>query len=460
VNNIESTLQAYQHYKILSLLGEGGSGKTYLAFDSHAKTEVAIKILTLHSISGWKILELFEREAKILQQINHFAIPRYLDFFHSAEEDIFCLVQSIAPGKPLSEWIAKGHQFSEIQLSQIAEQILEILIYLQTFSPPIIHRDIKPQNILLAESGKISLVDFGAVRDAYHLTITGGSTIVGTYGYMAPEQFRGQAVLSTDLYGLGTTLLYLKSSQDPADLPTQKMKIAFRNHMEFSPDFANWLDGLLAPFPEDRYLNAAIALDYLHGKAKIKAPRPKQPLTHLSRTADGIAISIPPIWLDTMRSRITFITISLVAIITAFCTMMFAEAFFSNFLIIVFVFFIFFPLSIAVSCAILFLSGVTILSLYRYCIEVLCHHKIIIDNQNIFCKTEIAGNIITERIMSAKDVQLKWSNGGMEFSLSSPYSKQYRNRIYSFGHFLDRPEQLWLMDEINQHLKFYADKAD
>ena len=240
-----STEILHQRYQISDLLGEGGNGKTYRAFDQQASKEVAIKILNTYGMPDWKTLELFEREVKILSQLDHPAIPRYLDFFRAtiAGNETLCLVQEIAPGRTLSGrtlsgWIDAGHVFTEARLQNIAEKVLEILQYLQSFAPPIIHRDIKPQNILLTGTGEIYLVDFGAVRDTYNLTITGGSTIVGTYGYMAPEQTRGQAVLATDLYGLGTTLLYLKAGVDPAYLPVKQMKIDFQKSLKFSPTLA------------------------------------------------------------------------------------------------------------------------------------------------------------------------------------------------------------------------------
>jgi eukaryotic-like serine/threonine-protein kinase len=312
-------------YQIIDLLGEGGSGKTYRALDTRTQTEVAIKVLNLHGAVDWKTLELFEREAKILAQLEHPNIPHYLDYFETivGDEESFCLVQAIASGKSLTAWVEEGYTFSEPELKQIAKQILEILIYLQTFTPAIIHRDLNPHNILRSESGVISLVDFGAVRDTYHLTITGGSTIVGTYGYMAPEQFRGQAVLSTDLYGLGTTLLYLKSGQDPVHLPVKQMKIDFRERVKVSIEFANWLDRLLEPIPEDRYQNATLALDYLDGKAVTKSSRPKYPIAHISRHDNNLKIVIPPIWFATYSSKDTFITIVLLSLLgIAICWVM------------------------------------------------------------------------------------------------------------------------------------------
>lgn len=79
------------------------------------------------------------------------------------------------------------------------------MIYLQQLEPPIIHRDIKPNNIIRDRDGKVFLVDFGAVRDTYYTTSMHGSTVVGTFGYMAPEEFRSKALPARDLYGLGAT---------------------------------------------------------------------------------------------------------------------------------------------------------------------------------------------------------------------------------------------------------------
>ena len=96
-----------------------------------------------------------------------------------------------------------------------------------------------------------------------------GSTVVGTYGYMAPEQYRGNALLSTDLYGLGCTLLFLLTRQHPAELPQRKLKINFRSMVNLQPNFANWLEKLIEPNVENRFQNAQDALDVLSGNTSI-----------------------------------------------------------------------------------------------------------------------------------------------------------------------------------------------
>ena len=247
-------------YSIIAQLGQGGNAITYQAKDLQTNQLVAIKVLSLRNLDNWKQIELFKREAKILQQLNHPHIPKYLDYFQIETESnrLFYLVQQLAPGKSLATLINEGWQPNEETIKKIAQQILEILFYLQSCIPPIIHRDIKPQNIIY-DSANIFLVDFGAVQDTYHHTIM-GSTVVGTYGYMAPEQFRGQAFLSTDLYGLGTTILFLLTGKHPIDLPYKKLKLQFRHLVSIKAKFANWIEILIEPNLNLRFINAEEAL--------------------------------------------------------------------------------------------------------------------------------------------------------------------------------------------------------
>ncbi|MGD1911127.1 MAG: ankyrin repeat domain-containing protein [Rivularia sp. (in: cyanobacteria)] len=263
----------------MKTLGEGGSGITYLALDLQNHQTVALKALSLHRINHWKAMELFEREAKILSQLNHPAIPRYLQYFdtNTKNEHNFYIAQQLAPGNSLAFLVKNNWRTNEKQVRNIATQILEILIYLHSLKPPVIHRDIKPQNIIHNRDGKIFLVDFGAVKDTYYSTAISGSTVVGTYGYMAPEQFQGKAVPATDLYGLAATLLFLLTHREAADFPTDGLKIDFRSWVRVSEDFADWLEIMLSPDLDERFSSAKIALEVLSGKRKI-ITAPKKPM--------------------------------------------------------------------------------------------------------------------------------------------------------------------------------------
>lgn len=289
-----------QRYRIINTLGQGGIGITYQALDLKTNQEVALKVLSLRQMNEWKKIELFEREAQILSQLNHPGIPQYLDYFQvdTATDRYFYIAQQLAPGKSLAELVENGWRSKESEVKEIVIKILNILVYLQSLTPPVIHRDIKPQNIILTPDKQIFLVDFGAVQDTYHNTISGGSTIVGTFGYMAPEQCRGQAVLSTDLYGLGTTILFLLTGKSPEKLPSRNLKLNFRSHVRVSPKFANWLEKMLEPAIEDRFISASVALATLQGEQTIAKNfrgnfyQPKNSKINLRETEKNLIIEI------------------------------------------------------------------------------------------------------------------------------------------------------------------------
>ena len=204
-------------YRILNILGEGGTAITYEAIDLTQEISVAIKVLSLQQTRDWKLVELFEREAKVLKNLNHSRIPQYLDSFSidTSRDRQFFLVQEIIPGKSLATLVEQGWYFQQDEVKNIAQQVLEILSYLHSLQPPVIHRDIKPHNIIRSDTGEIYLVDLGAVQDVYRNTLTRGATFVGTIDSMSPEQLRGHASFASDLYSLGCTLLYLLTRRSP-----------------------------------------------------------------------------------------------------------------------------------------------------------------------------------------------------------------------------------------------------
>jgi len=247
-----------EKYRIFSPLGEGAFATTYEAEDIVSCQRVAIKVLSLRQTQDWKILELFEREAKVLRQISHPSIPKYIDYFQleTNSDRRFYLVQELISGQSLSELMKTGWHPGEEEVKKIAIEILKILQYLHQMTPPILHRDIKPQNIIRRADGQVFLVDFGAVQDVYRNTLTRGGTFVGTLGYMPREQFRGDVKPASDLYALGATLLFLLTSRSPIELPQRRMKIDFRSSVSISDDFAYWLEKMLSPAIEDRFQSA------------------------------------------------------------------------------------------------------------------------------------------------------------------------------------------------------------
>lgn len=278
-----------EKYRIIDTLGQGGNGITYKAEDIKSGDRVALKALSFYHMNDWKQMELFEREAQTLANLNHPGIPKYLDYFQvdTPEDRGFYIVQQLVVGKSLAELVKNGWRSNEAGVRNIATQVLNILIYLQSLKPPVFHRDIKPQNLIGGKDGKVYLVDFGAVQNTYRNTFSFGSTVVGTFGYMAPEQFQGQALPATDLYGLGATLLFLLTHRSPADLPTDRLKISFRNKVQVSEQFADWLEKMLEPDAEERFVSAASALAALQ-RPKVVFSKSRQSIPR--KAAIAIAI--------------------------------------------------------------------------------------------------------------------------------------------------------------------------
>lgn len=292
-----------QRYRIVEPLGQGASGTTYLAEDLERNRRVALKAMSLRTQDNQNAIAQFEREAAVLAQLNHPAIPSYLEYFHVESDRSLYIAQQLVEGQSLAALVQNGWHASEVEVRQIAIQILEILVYLHERTPALIHRDIKPENIIRRADGQVFLVDFGAVYSSDRTTVANNSiiagtfgTVIGTFGYMAPEQFLGQAVPATDLYGLGATLLFLLTHRCPADLPTDGLKFDFRdrcfgvlsNHVQISDEFASWLEKMLEPDVADRFSSAQEALAVLQGK-QISPHKSRQPLRKKHLVQLGVA---------------------------------------------------------------------------------------------------------------------------------------------------------------------------
>ncbi|MEH1823423.1 MAG: serine/threonine-protein kinase [Nostoc sp.] len=298
-----------ERYEVQQLLGKKAGLRTLLARDLQTQELVVIKLLSFSSDFEWDSLKLFEREAETLKNLAHPSIPGYLNYFEVNLPTIkgFALVQTYIPAQTLEQCLQTGRTFTEIEVKEIAKALLEILVYLHELHPPVIHRDIKPSNILLGDRsgnsiGQVYLVDFGSVQTVL-ATETGTRTVVGTYGYMPPEQFGGRTVAASDLYSLGATLIYLMTGTHPADLPQKDFRIQFEEAANLSPSFSNWLRWMIEPSLERRLSSADHAIAALEKPEPTNLPtlvvgKPDGSKIQLTKNGDSLEIIVPPSGFD------------------------------------------------------------------------------------------------------------------------------------------------------------------
>jgi serine/threonine protein kinase len=250
-------------YQIEELLSQKAGRRTFLAKDLQSQVPVIIKLLRFGDGFEWDDLKLFEREAATLKNLDHPEIPQYIDYFDVDTGDIagFALVQSYIDAPSLQTLITSGRKFSEAEIFELADRLLDLLTYLHQQHPPVIHRDIKPSNILLGNRsensiGDVYLVDFGSVQTVAKKG-EGTITIVGSYGYMPLEQFGGQTTTASDLYSLGMTLIYLLTGTHPAELTQVDGRVKF--NAEISKRFERWLERMTHPHLDKRFDSAKVA---------------------------------------------------------------------------------------------------------------------------------------------------------------------------------------------------------
>jgi serine/threonine protein kinase len=275
-------------YAVVAPLGHGGQAQTWLAHDREDGTFVAIKELDFEKAQDWKAMELFDREAKVLAGIDHPAIPTFLDAFDDDETAVVrkFIVQEFVDGRTLETQLRQGILFDESSIRDVAAQVIDILVYLHGLEPPTLHRDIKPANLITRNDGSIALVDFGAVAAEQSVTV------VGTSGYMPPEQLMGHAGASSDLYALGMTLLHLLTRRHPASLIRPDLSVDW-TAVHCGAEFGEWLQDVVAAMPEDRFtaaITAKRALEKLGPPpttALAVVPRDEYPETSLQLVTTG-----------------------------------------------------------------------------------------------------------------------------------------------------------------------------
>ena len=203
-------------YRIITLLGEGGMSRVYLADAIRLGTRVAVKEnlqTDPHSRAQ------FEREAQILARLSHPNLPRVTDHFTDAATGRQYLVMDYIEGEDLEQMIARVGRLPEATALAWVQQILYALEYLHSQTPPVVHRDIKPANIKITPQGKAVLVDFGIAKthDPARGTLTGARAV--TPGYAPPEQYGLRTDQRSDIYALGATLYTMLTGRIPPEAP-------------------------------------------------------------------------------------------------------------------------------------------------------------------------------------------------------------------------------------------------
>lgn len=203
-------------------LSYGGSSAIYLTRRGNGAPIVLKEFVVADSLnesSRAKALTMFKKEATLLSKLNHKDIAKIYDHFVESGRHYMSL--EYIQGEDLRRLAARRGTISERKVGQWLRQILEILVFLENQSPPIVHRDLTPENIVLRPNGKLALIDFGAANE-FIGTATG--TVVGKQGYISPEQFRGKAEAKSDIYSLGCTAYFLLTGKEPEALRQCKTK--------------------------------------------------------------------------------------------------------------------------------------------------------------------------------------------------------------------------------------------
>jgi eukaryotic-like serine/threonine-protein kinase len=199
-------------YKILSTIGSGGFGTVYLAEDTWIDKKVALKVPHKQTVDFGELL----REPRLLASLNH---PNIVTIMTAEkQENVFFIVMEFVPGETLEAIIAREGALDLARALDYTCQISNAVDH--AHKQGVLHRDLRPSNVLVSDSGLLKVADFGTSR---FLEIAAhGTTIIGSPPYMAPEQFHGKAVFASDLYSLGVTMFQMLTGELPYETPTPR----------------------------------------------------------------------------------------------------------------------------------------------------------------------------------------------------------------------------------------------
>jgi serine/threonine-protein kinase len=264
--------QTIGKYRILSSLGSGGFGTVYLAEDTWIDKKVALKVPHKQNLDSVEML----KEPRLLAAMSHPNIVTVLTA--EKQDDVFFIVMEYVPGETLEELIVRDGVLDLAKALDFSCQICNAVDHAHRAG--ILHRDLRPGNMLVSETGMLKVTDFGTSR--YLEIAAHGTTVIGSPPYMAPEQFHGKAVFASDIYSVGVTMYQMLTGTMPYDTPAPAdvARLA-RGELLSSPRLKNAkipkaindiVLRAMAPEPNDRYQKASELLNELLD-AREPAPR-------------------------------------------------------------------------------------------------------------------------------------------------------------------------------------------
>ncbi|HIK13407.1 MAG TPA: protein kinase [Oscillatoriaceae cyanobacterium M33_DOE_052] len=265
-------------YRAVKPIGQGGMGRTYLAVDaSEGQKRCVIKqFFPQNGQNREKAAELFREEAQHLEELGHHPqIPQLLGYFE--ENGSQYLVQEYISGISLAAELINEGAFDEAKIRQLLNDLLPLLQFIHNHG--VIHRDIKPENIIRSYKNRLVLVDFGAAKFTTATSLGKTGTVIGSAAYTAPEQVRGKAVFSSDLYSLAVTSIHLMTMVPPFDLFDNSRGVwIWREYLKapVSKPLGQVLDKMLPSATGMRYESALTAFNDLQqspGVGKIVLPK-------------------------------------------------------------------------------------------------------------------------------------------------------------------------------------------
>src|SRR5687767_12675120 len=265
--------QTVGKYRILSPLGSGGFGSVYLAEDTWIDKKVAIKVPHRQNLDFGELL----REPRLLASLSHPNIVTVLTA--EKQDDVFFIVMEYVPGDTLEAVIERDGALDLNRALDFTCQICNAVDH--AHSAGILHRDLRPGNMLVSENGLLKVSDFGTSR---FLEIAAyGTTVIGSPPYMAPEQFHGKAVFASDVYSVGVTMYQMLTGALPYDTPSPAdIERLMRGELVVSPRLKNpkipkaindIVLRALVPDPTARYQRAA---DLLNEVLAARQPAPRK----------------------------------------------------------------------------------------------------------------------------------------------------------------------------------------